>query len=71
VTQTSQAITIDGTPARLLAFNCSVGNAFLVELVVTVHDGTGFVFGSQNPAGTKATDRAAFRAFLTGIQLRR
>ena len=71
VTQTSQAITIDGAPARLLAFQCSVGNSFLVELAVTVHDGTGFVFGSQNPAGTKATDRAAFRAFLTGIRLRR
>ena len=69
VTQPSQATTVGGAPARLLAFNCSVGNAFLVELVVTVHDGTGFVFGSQNPSGTKASDRAAFRQWLAGIHL--
>lgn len=71
VPQTSQAITIDGAPARLLGFQCPARSGFLVELAVTVHDGTGFVFGSQNPAGTKATDRAAFRAFLAGIRLRR
>jgi hypothetical protein len=71
VQQTSQAITLGGVPARLLAFQCPAGSGFLVELAVTVHDGTGFVFGSQNRSGTKATDRAAFRAFLAGIQLRR
>jgi hypothetical protein len=71
VTQTSQAITIDGAPARLLAFQCPAGSGFLVETAVTVHDGTAFVFASQNPTGTKATDRAAFRAFLAGIRLQR
>jgi hypothetical protein len=69
VQQTSQAITVGGAPARLLAFQCPAGSGFLVELVVTVHDGTGFVFGSQNPSGTKASDRAAFRQWLAGIQL--
>ena len=67
--QSSQAITIGGAPARLLAFQCPARSGFLVELAVTVHDGTAFVFGSQNPAGTKASDRAAFRQWLAGIQL--
>jgi hypothetical protein len=71
VTQTSQAITIDGAPARLLAFQCPAGSGFLVELAVTVHGGTAFVFGSQNPPVTKSTDRAAFREFLAGIRLQR
>ena len=69
VTQPSQAITVGGAPARLLAFQCPAGSGFLVELAVTVHDGTGFVFGSQNRSGTKASDRAAFREWLAGIQL--
>ncbi len=67
--QSSQAITIGGAPARLLAFQCPARSGFLVELAVTVNDGTAFVFGSQNPAGTKASDRAAFRQWLAGIQL--
>ena len=67
--QSSQAITIGGAPARLLAVQCPARSGFLVELAVTVHDGTAFVFGSQNPAGTKASDRAAFRQWLAGIQL--
>ena len=69
VTQTSQAITIGGAPARLLAFQCPAGSGFLVELAVTVHGGTAFVFGSQNPPVTKPTDRAAFGKFLAGIRL--
>jgi hypothetical protein len=43
-----------------------------VELAVTVHGGTAFVFASQNPTGTPAADaadRAAFREFLAGIRL--
>ena len=71
VTQTSQAITIGGAPARLLAFQCPAGSGFLVELGVTVHGGTAFVFGSQHPPVTKSTDRAAFREFLAGIRLQR
>jgi hypothetical protein len=69
VTQSSQAITIGGAPARLLAFECPAGSGFLVELAVTVHDGTAFVFASQNPTGTTATDPAAFREFLAGLRL--
>ena len=67
--QTDQPITIGGTPARLLTVQCPAGSGFLVEIAVTVHDGTGFVFASQNPTGTTATDRAAFRTFLAGIRL--
>jgi hypothetical protein len=69
VTQSSQAITIGGAPARMLAFQCPAGSGFLVEIAVTVHDGTAFVFASQNPTGTTATDRAAFREFLAGLRL--
>ena len=71
VPQTNQAITIGGVPARLLGMQCLPGSGFLVEIAVTVHDGTAFVFTSQNPTLTKATDRAAFRAFLAGIRLTR
>ena len=71
VPQTSQAITIGGAPARLLGMQCPAGSGFLVEIAVTIHDGTAFVFSSQNPTGTKATDRPAFRAFLAGIRLHR
>jgi hypothetical protein len=73
--QTSQAITVGGAPARLLTFQCPAGSGFLVEIAVTVHHGTAFVFASQNPSGTTPTDqpadRAAFRNFLAGIRLRR
>ena len=74
VPQTDQAITIGGTPARLLSMQCPPGSGFLVELAVTIQDGTGFVFTSQNPSGATAgqgTDRAAFRKFLAGIGFQR
>jgi hypothetical protein len=70
VPQTNQAITIGGAPARLMGMQCPAGSGFLVETAVTIHDGTAFVFASQDPAGTPAThpaDRAAFRNFLGGI----
>ncbi len=70
VPQTNQAITIGGAPARLMGMQCPAGSGFLVETAVTIHDGTAFVFPSQDPAGTPAThpaDRAAFRNFLGGI----
>ena len=73
VPQTNQAITIGGAPARLLSMQCPAGSGFLVEIAVTVHHGTAFVFASQHPPGTpvhKPADRAAFRKFLTGIRLR-
>lgn len=72
-TQTSQAITIGGAPARLLAFQCPPGSGFLVELAVTIHDGTAYVFASQNSSGTgsQSADRAAFRNFLAGIRFQR
>jgi hypothetical protein len=68
--QTNQAITIGGAPARLLTVIAPAGSGFLVEIAVTVHHGTAFVFGSLNPSGTptdQPADRAAFRNFLTGI----
>jgi hypothetical protein len=74
VPQTNQAITIGGAPARLLTMQCLPHSGFLVEIAVTVHHGTAFVFASQHPPGTpvdKPADRAAFRKFLAGIRLRR
>ncbi len=71
VPQTNQAITIGGAPGRLLGMQCPAGSGFLVETAVTIRHGTAFVFASQNPTGTEATDRAAFREFLAGIRLQR
>ena len=74
--QTNQAITLGGAPARLLTMQCAPGSGFLVEIVVTVHHGTAFVFGSQNPfkfgsQNPRKADRAAFHNFLDGIRLPR
>jgi hypothetical protein len=71
--QTDQAITIGGAPARLLGMECPPGSGFLVETAVTIHDGTAFVFASQNPsgAGSQSADRAAFRTFLASIRFQR
>ena len=72
--QTDQAITIGGAPARLVSMQCPAGSGFLVEIAVTVHDGTAFLVASRHPPGTpvhKSADRAAFRNFLAGIRLRR
>jgi len=71
--QTDQAITIGGAPAQLLSMQCPPGSGFLVELAVTTHDGTAFVFASQNPSGTgsQSADRAAFRKFLASIRFQR
>jgi hypothetical protein len=63
-----------GALARLLSMQCPPGSGFLVELAVTIQDGTGFVFTSQNPSGATAgqrTDRAALRKFLAGIRFQR
>jgi hypothetical protein len=68
---TDQATTIGGAPARLLGMHCPPHSGFLVEIAVTVHHGTAFVFASQNQAGTTPADRAAFRKFLAGIRLQR
>jgi len=72
VPHTDQAITIGGAPARLLSMQCPAGSGFLVEIAVTVHHGTAFVFASQHQPGTPVhypADRAAFRRFLAGIRL--
>jgi hypothetical protein len=71
--QTDQAITIGGARALLLNMQCPPGSGFLVELAVTIHDGTAFVFASQNTSGTgsQSADRAAFRTFLAGIRFKR
>jgi hypothetical protein len=66
---------IGGAPARLVGMQCRPRSGFLVETAVTIHDGTAFVFASQNPTATtaanRAADQAAFRNFLAGIRLRR
>jgi hypothetical protein len=69
--QTNQAITIGGAPARLLGMQCPPGSGFLVEIAVTIHHGTAFVFASLSPSGTAPTDRAAFHNFLDGIRFPR
>ncbi len=70
---TNQAIKIGGAPARLLTMQCAPHSGFLVEIAVTVHHGTAFVFASQNTslgaAADHPADRAAFRNFLAGIRL--
>jgi hypothetical protein len=50
--QTDQAITIGGEPARLLNMQCPAGSGFLVEIATTIHDGTAYVFTSQNLTGS-------------------
>ena len=69
--QSTQAITIGGAPARLVGMICPAGSGFLVEIAVTVHNGTGFVFASQPAPGTTGAGQpaAAFRTFLAGIRL--
>ena len=69
--QIDQAIRIGGAPARLVGMQCPAGSGFLVEIAVTVHNGTGFVFASQPAPGTTRADQpaAAFRKFLAGIRL--
>jgi len=71
--QTDHAITIGGAPARLLSMQCPPESGFLVEVAVTIHDGTALVFASQNPSGTgsHSADRAAFRTFLASIRFQR
>jgi hypothetical protein len=71
VPQTNQAITISGAPARVLAMQCPPGSRFLVEIAVTILNGTAFVFSSQYSSAPAPGDRAAFRKFLAGIQFRR
>jgi hypothetical protein len=50
---------------------CPAGSGFLVEIATTIHDGTAYVFTSQNPTGSgnQNADRAAFRTFLAGVRL--
>ena len=69
--QISQAIRIGGAPAQLLTMQCAPGSGFLVEIAVTVRNGTGFVFASQPAPGVTGTGQpaAAFRKFLAGIRL--
>ena len=67
--QTDQAIRIGGAPARLAGMQCPAGSGFPVEIAVTVHNGTGFVFASQPAPGTTRADQPAFRKFLAGIRL--
>jgi hypothetical protein len=69
--QSDRPITIGGAPARLVGMQCAPHSGFYVEIAVTVHNGTGFVFASQPAPGTTGAGQpaAAFRKFLAGIRL--
>lgn len=69
--RSDRAIKIGGAPARLVGMICPAGSGFYVEIAVTVHNGTGFVFPSQPAPGTTGAGQpaAAFRKFLAGIRL--
>jgi hypothetical protein len=69
--RSDRAIRIGGAPARLVGMICPAGSGFYVEIAVTVHNGTGFVFASQPAPGTTGASQpaAAFRTFLAGIRL--
>jgi hypothetical protein len=63
-----EAITIDGAPARLLTAQCGI----VILIAVTIHNGSGFVFGYLDANGgpsLDAEDRASFLDFLKGIHL--
>lgn len=65
--ETTEPIQIGGEPAVLLSWNCGI----LINLALTVHNGTGFVWVMRNPsinAATDPTDRALFDALLGTVK---
>lgn len=61
-------ITIDGQPGLLLSWNCGL----LINVALTVRNGTGYTFGFKNPdvpAATDPADRAAFETLLSSVKL--
>jgi hypothetical protein len=72
--QTGQAVTIGGAPARLRGMHRPLGSGFPAEPAATIHDGTAFVIGAQDPTGTPAAapaGRAPSRPFLADAGLHR
>jgi hypothetical protein len=65
--ESQDPIDIGGEPGMLLSWNCGI----LINLAVTVHDGTGYVYGLRDPsvhAATDAEDRAIFEELLSSVQ---
>ena len=56
------ATTIGGEPGTLVQFNCGI----LINIAVTVHDGSGYTFGFRDPTVQVAADPAD-QAIFTGI----
>ena len=64
---TTSRVTVGGQPGVLLAYNCGI----LVNNVVTVHGGVGYLFAFVDqgiPAATDPTDHATFLMFLRSVQ---
>jgi hypothetical protein len=70
---TIDAITIDGEDAQLTGMYCPETGGLLVRNAYTIHDGTGFIFGFQDPSddpSAEPADRATFNAFINAIQFK-
>jgi len=71
--QTSQAITIDGVPTRLIGMRCPAPGGVLMLTAVTTRGQSALVVTFEDSSGVSSgerADRAAFREFLTGTRLR-
>jgi len=71
--QTSQAVTIGGVPARLIAMRCPAHGGVLMLTAVTTRGQSTLVIMFEDSSGISSAerpDRAAFREFLAGIRLR-
>ncbi len=60
VPEVQDQIEIGGQPAVLLGWNCGI----LINLAITVHNGTAYVFGFRDPAVNAPSDQADRGAFL-------
>lgn len=58
--ESQEQITVGGDPGMLIAWNCGI----LINIAVTVHDGTGYGFGFRDPAVQAATDPSDHATFL-------
>jgi hypothetical protein len=64
--EAQEAITIGSEAGTLLSYNCGI----LINVGVTVHNGTGYTFGFRDPAVQAATDpvdRAMFTDLLKSV----
>jgi hypothetical protein len=70
--QTSQAVTIGGVPARLIGMRCPARGGVLMLTAVTTRGQSARVITFEDSSGMSSAeraDRAAFREFLAGIRL--